>query len=337
MPKSLGELAKQFDCELIGDPGIVVERVASLDSASGDSLSFLSNPKFSRRLSSTKAAAVILRAGDAGACPAAALITDDPYAIYARIASVLHPAPSFIAGIHPSAVVAESAAVAASAQVAANAVIEAHAIVGEHTRIGAGAYVGPGCDIGDRCQLHANVTFVRAVKTGSRCVFHSGCIIGADGFGNAMTADGWVKVPQIGGVSIGDDVEIGACTSVDCGAIGDTVIEHGVRLDNQIQIGHNVRIGEHTAMAAGTAVAGSAVIGKRCLMAGMVGIAGHITIGDDVTVQGKAMVSRDIDKPGAYAGTFPVSPVRDWNRIVATVRRLFKLTERVSRLENHHK
>jgi UDP-3-O-[3-hydroxymyristoyl] glucosamine N-acyltransferase len=333
MPKSLGELAEEFDCELIGDPGIVVERVDSLDSSRRGALSFLSSSKFVGRLSSTQAAAVILRAEDADACPTAALITDDPYATYARIASVLHPPSSFTAGIHPSAVVDESATVAPSAQVAANAVIEGDAIIGEHARVGAGAYVGPGCRVGDHCRLHANVTFVRAVKTGLRCVFHSGCVIGADGFGNAMTSDGWLKVPQIGGVSIGNDVEIGSCTTVDCGAIGDTVIEDGVRLDNQIQIGHNVRIGEHTAMAAGAAVAGSAVIGKRCLMAGMVGIAGHITIGDDVTVQGKAMVSRDILKPGAYAGTFPVSPVRDWNRIVAMVRRLFKLAERVSRLE----
>jgi UDP-3-O-[3-hydroxymyristoyl] glucosamine N-acyltransferase len=337
MPKSLGELAREFDCELIGDPDIVVERVDALDSSKGGALSFLSNSRFAGRLSSTLAAGVILRAEDAGECPTAALITDDPYATYARIAAVLHPASSFVAGIHPSAVVDEAATVAASAQVAANAVIDGNAVVGEHARVGAGAYVGPGCRVGDHCRLHANVTLVRAVKTGLRCVFHSGCVIGADGFGNAMTRDGWIKVPQLGGVSIGSDVEIGSCTTVDCGAIGDTVIENGVRLDNQIQIGHNVRIGEHTAMAAGVAVAGSAVIGKRCLMAGMVGVAGHITIGDDVTVQGKAMVSRDILKPGAYAGTFPVSPVREWNRIVAMVRRLFKLTERVSRLEKQKK
>jgi UDP-3-O-[3-hydroxymyristoyl] glucosamine N-acyltransferase len=337
MPKSLGELAQQFDCELIGDPGIVVERVDALDSPRSGALSFLSNSRFAGRLSSTQAAAVILRAEDAAGCPTAALITDDPYATYARIAAVLHPPSSFAAGIHPSAVVDESATVAPSAQVAANAVIEGNAVIGEHARVGAGSYVGPGCHIGDHCRLHANVTLVRAVKTGSRCVFHSGCVIGADGFGNAMTADGWVKVPQIGGVSIGNDVEIGSCTTVDCGAIGDTVLEDGVRLDNQIQIGHNVRIGEHTAMAAGVAVAGSAHIGERCLLAGMVGVAGHITIGDDVTVQGKAMVSRDLLKPGAYAGTFPVSPVREWNRIVAMVRRLFRLAERVSRLEKQNK
>jgi UDP-3-O-[3-hydroxymyristoyl] glucosamine N-acyltransferase len=337
MPKSLGELAQQFDCELIGDPGIVVERVDALDSPRAGALSFLSNSKFAGRLSLTQAAAVILRAEDAAGCPTAALITDDPYATYARIAAVLYPPSSFAAGIHPSAVVDEAATVAPSAQVAANAVIEGNAVIGEHTRVGAGSYVGPGCNIGDHCRLHANVTLVRAVKTGSRCIFHSGCVIGADGFGNAMTADGWVKVPQIGGVNIGNDVEIGSCTTVDCGAIGDTVLEDGVRLDNQIQIGHNVRIGEHTAMAAGVAIAGSAVIGKRCLMAGMVGIAGHITIGDDVTVQGKAMVSRDLPKAGAYAGTFPVSRVREWNRIVAMVRRLFKLAERVSRLEKQSK
>jgi UDP-3-O-[3-hydroxymyristoyl] glucosamine N-acyltransferase len=249
------------------------------------------------------------------------------------MAAVIRPAPEIKPGVHPSAVVAESAAVADSACIGANAVVEDGATIGENSCIGAGSFVGPDCVIGSDCRLHANVTIVRNVRIGDRCIFHSGSVIGADGFGNAMTADGWVKVPQVGGVTIGNDVEIGSCTTVDCGAIDDTVIEDGVRLDNQIQIAHNVHVGEHTAMATGVAVAGSAIIGKRCLLAGMVGVAGHITICDDVTVNGKAMVSKNITEPGAYASMFPIEPVSDWNRRVAKFRRLDKLMQRVTKLE----
>jgi UDP-3-O-[3-hydroxymyristoyl] glucosamine N-acyltransferase len=185
--------------------------------------------------------------------------------------------------------------------------------------------------------LHANVTFVRNVVTGDRCIFHSGSVVGADGFGNAMTDEGWVKVPQFGGVRIGNDVEVGSSTTIDCGAIDDTIIENGVRLDNQIQIGHNVHIGEHTAMASSVAVAGSAIIGKRCMLAGMVGVAGHITMCDDVIINGKGMVSKNITEPGAYASNFPVEGARIWNRKVAMFRRIDKLLGRVSKLEKNSK
>ena len=333
MPISLGELATRFDCELVGDPDVMIDDVAALANADSSSLSFLSGSKFKKRLSSTKAAAVILRPEDVDDCPTASLVSDNPYASYARMAAAIRPATAIKSGVHPSAVVAESATVAESACIGANAVIEEGVTIGENSSVGAGSVVGPDCIIGSDCRLHANVTFVRKVSVGDRCIFHSGSVIGADGFGNAMTPDGWVKVPQLGGVRIGDDVEIGSCTSVDCGAIDDTVIANGVRLDNQIQIGHNVHIGEHTAMAAGVAVAGSAHVGERCLLAGMVGVAGHITICDDVVVNGKGMVSKDISKPGAYASNFPIEPVGDWNRQVARVRRLAKLNERVNELE----
>lgn len=333
MPVSLGELATRFDCELVGDPGVIVDNVAGLASAGPRSLSFLSSSNFARHLSSTKAAAVILRAEDADACPAARLINDNPYAAYARMAAVIHPPVRPEPGIHPTAAIDDAVEVAASAYVGANAVIEAGTVVGEHAAVGPGCFVGPNCRIGEHTRLHANVTFVRDVAVGRRCIFHSGCVIGADGFGNALTPEGWIKVPQFGGVRIGDDVEIGSCTSVDCGAIDDTVIGNGVRLDNQIQIGHNVQIGDHTAMAASCAIAGSAIVGKRCMFAGMVGMAGHIEVCDDVVVNGKGMISKSIMKPGAYASNFPIDPVRDWNRNVAMVRRLGKLTDRVSKLE----
>ena len=210
-------------------------------------------------------------------------------------------------------------------------------VIGENSYIGPGAVVGPDCVVGNGCRLHANVTFVRNVAIGDRCIIHSGTVVGADGFGNAMTDEGWVKVPQFGGVRIGSDVEVGSGTTIDCGAIEDTVIENGVRLDNQIQIGHNVHIGEHTAMAASVGVAGSVKIGKRCLLAGMVGVAGHITMCDDVIINGKGMVSKDITEPGAYASSFPVEGVRTWNRRVAMFRRIDKLLGRVSKLEKDNK
>jgi UDP-3-O-[3-hydroxymyristoyl] glucosamine N-acyltransferase len=249
------------------------------------------------------------------------------------MAAVIHPQPDFEPGVHPSAVVAASATIARSAQIGANAVVADDVRIGDGSCIGAGAVVGPGCYIGAACRLHANVTFVRNVRIGDRCIFHSGAVIGADGFGNAMTPEGWVKVPQVGGVVVGDDVEVGACTTIDCGAIDDTVIGNGVRLDNQIQIGHNVHVGEHTAMAAGVAVAGSARIGKRCMLAGMVGVAGHISICDDVVVNGKGMVTKNITEPGTYASMFAVEPVGVWNRQVARIRRLGRLGERIRKLE----
>lgn len=337
MPIRLGELAEQFDCELIGDPDVIVDAVGSLSNAGPSSLSFLSSSKFKKQLAATKAAAVILRAADAGDCPTAALVTDNPYARYAGMANVLCPPPVYEPGVHPSAVVAESAIIADTAHIAANAVVEDRARIGAYSSIGPGTVVGPDCVIGDNCRLHANVTFVRSVSVGDRCIFHSGSVFGADGFGNAMTPDGWVKVPQVGGVRIGNDVEIGSATTVDCGAIDDTIIEDGVRLDNQIQIAHNVHIGAHTAMATGCAIAGSARIGKRCMFAGMVGMAGHIEVCDDVIVNGKGMISRSITEPGVYASNFPIEPVRDWNRLVAKVRRLDKLIERVSKLEKDSK
>jgi len=337
VPISLGELAKRFDCELIGDPGVCVESVGSLSNAGPADLSFLAGSAFKKQLSSTKAAAVILHADDADDAPTAAIINDNPYACYARMAAVVCPSPVYEPGVHSSAVVAESAEVAPSAHIAANAVVEDNAVIGDNAYIGPGAVVGPDCVIGSGSRVLANATLVRSVTTGERCIFHSGAVIGSDGFGNATTPEGWVKVPQVGGVRIGDDVEIGACTSVDCGAIDDTVIENGVRIDNQIQIGHNVHLGEHTAIAASAAIAGSARIGKRCMIAGLAGIAGHIEICDDVTILGKGMVSKSINKPGAYASNFPVEDARTWNRRVASFRRLDKLLGRVSKLEKQDK
>jgi UDP-3-O-[3-hydroxymyristoyl] glucosamine N-acyltransferase len=296
-------------------------------------LSFLSGAAFKTQLATTQAAAVILRAADANDCPTACLIHDNPYACYARIADYLHPPAAIVAGIHERAAVAATAKVAASAQVDANATICDTAEVGDRCYIGSGSVVGPGCKVGADTRLLANVTLVRNVQMGRRCLIHSGAVLGSDGFGNAMTPDGWVKVPQIGGLQIGDDVEIGANSAVDLGAIGDTIIENGVRIDNLVHIAHNCRIGEHTAIAGQCGFAGSTTVGKRCMFAGQVGINGHITICDDTVVSGKAVVSKNITKPGVYSAAFPAEPVKEWNQKVARFRRIDKLIERVSKLE----
>jgi UDP-3-O-[3-hydroxymyristoyl] glucosamine N-acyltransferase len=333
MAISLGDLAIQFGCELIGDPSVEVSRVATLSGADRSSLSFLSNSSYRQLLGETKAAAVILRAADAPSCPVAALVAENPYLLYARAAALLHPLPDSTPGIHSSAVIADSATVAQSAQVAAQAVIGSDCVVGNGAVIGPGCILGDNCSVGDASRLVANVTLVQDVAIGARCILHPGCVIGSDGFGNAMSESGWVKVPQIGGVRIGNDVEIGANTTVDRGAIEDTVIGSGVRLDNLVQIGHNVHIGEHTAIAAMSGISGSCVVGKRCMIGGQSGTVGHVTICDDVIITGKTMVTKNIEKPGTYSGGFAAEEAGVWKRRVARFRRLDALADRLSAVE----
>jgi UDP-3-O-[3-hydroxymyristoyl] glucosamine N-acyltransferase len=333
MPISLGELATRFGCELDGDPDTIINELASLKNAGPGSLSFFSNTAFQEQLLSTKAAAVILRADAAAKSPTASLISDDPYTCYARMAAVVAPGPSLEPGVHASAVVAASARVSDSAQLGPNVVVEERAVIGDNVYIGPSCIIGTDCVVGNDCRLVAGVILARHVTLGQRGVFHPGVVLGSDGFGNAMTAEGWLKVPQLGGVRIGDDVEIGANSTVDCGALDDTVIEDGVRIDNNCMIAHNVQVGEHTAMAAMTGIAGSTIIGKRCMFAGQAGVVGHINICDDVVVSGQGMVSKDITEPGVYASSFPVEKVGDWNRKVARFRRIDSLVDRVRRLE----
>ncbi|TFG39784.1 MAG: UDP-3-O-(3-hydroxymyristoyl)glucosamine N-acyltransferase [Chromatiales bacterium] len=333
MPISLGDLATRFGCELIGDPETVIGGVASLQSANSESLTFLSSPSYKSLLPSTKAAAVVLRAEDAKECQVAALISDNPYATYARMAALVCPEPVFEPGIHAAAVVASSASVADSAHIAAGVVIGERSTIGEGSYVGPGTVIGPDCTVGDQCRLIANVTIVKRVKIGARGIFHPGAVIGSDGFGNAMTPDGWVKVPQLGGVIVGDDVEIGANTTIDCGAIEDTVIESGVRIDNLCHIGHNVRIGEHTAIAGLSGIAGSTTIGKRCMFAGQTAAVGHIQVCDDVVVMGKSYLSKNVTVAGVYGASFPAVNAKSWAKQLARFRRLGSLIDRVKNLE----
>jgi UDP-3-O-[3-hydroxymyristoyl] glucosamine N-acyltransferase len=318
---SLGELAVRYGLELRGEPEVRVSHVATLAQATDGSLSFLANSRYRRLLGSTRASAVVVTPSDADACPVAALVDRNPYLAYARIATLMYPVAPVTAGVHPSAVVATTANVAPSAAIGPFCVVEAGAIIGERVKVGAGSTILAGARIGDDTQLMPRVTLYAGVTIGARCLLHSGAVIGADGFGFAADAGTWFKVPQVGSVQIGDDVEIGANTTIDRGAIGDTIVENGAILDNQIQVGHNVVIGAHTAIAACTGISGSTTIGQRCLIGGMVGFAGHLTIADDVTVTGCSLVSASIRKSGSYSSGMPTVETRAWRRMVANLRR----------------
>jgi len=333
MSITLGEIATRLGCELSGDPGTPVASVATLSCATEGTISFFANSAYEEALRSTGASAVILREADLDKCPASALISTNPYLIFAHVAQLLYPDKAASPGIHAQANVADSAKVANTAHVAANAYIDADTEIGEHVYVGPGAVVGPRCRVGGQSRLMANCTLVQDVTIGLRSIIHSGAVIGSDGFGNAMSDQGWVKVKQVGGVIIGDDVEIGCNTTVDRGAIGDTIIENGVRLDNLIQIAHNVRIGEHTAMAGMTGIAGSTIIGKRCLFAGKAASVGHIRICDDVVVAAQTYVSKDISEPGVYTASFPAEKDKTWKRKAARFRRIEDIMRRIKALE----
>lgn len=333
MSLTLGEIAARFGCELRGDPERRIARVGTLAGAGADALAFLANPAYRDRLRETAAAAVVLEAGHAGDCPVDALIASDPYATYARIAGLLYPPPRVEPGIGPGAVVDPSAEVDPAAHVGANAVVGARSRIGARVSLGPGAVVGDDCALGADTRLAAGVTLGAGVRMGARCTVQSGAVIGADGFGYARTEEGWLRVPQVGGVVVGDDVEIGANTTIDRGAIEDTVIGDGVILDNLVQIGHNVRVGAHTAMAAMAGIAGSAVVGERCMLGGKAGVVGHVTICDDVILAGRCTVTTDIDRPGMYGSALPHDAMPAFRRNALRFRRLDAFAKRLRALE----
>ncbi len=319
---SLGELAVRFGLKLKGEPGLKVHGVATLSHARAGTLSFLANSRYRRALRTTQATAVLVSEADAAQCSVAALIDPNPYLAYSRIATLLYPEVAEPAAVHASAVVAAGAKVSPSASIGPLCVIEDDAEIGERVRLGPGCIVHRGARIGADSLLTSHVTLYAGASIGKRCILHAGCVVGADGFGFAADRGTWVKVPQVGSVRIGDDVEIGANTTIDRGAIDDTVVEDGVKLDNQIQVGHNVVIGAHTAIAACTGISGSTSIGKRCMIGGMVGFAGHLTIADDVTITGCSLVSASLHEAGSYSSGMPTVATRRWRRMVAQLRRL---------------
>jgi len=333
MAATLGELAARFGCELVGDPALVIRRVGTLTSASGDAITFLANSQYKNQLKSTHAGAVILAPADRAACPVACLVHREPYLIYARIATSLHPEPVAAPGVHTTAVVAASARIAPTAEVDAHAVIGGDCNVGDGAVIGAGTVLGAGVTVGAATRIGPKVTLLHGVRIGARCIVHPGVVVGADGFGFAPDHGAWQKIPQIGGVVIGDDVEIGANTTIDRGTIEDTVIEDGVKLDNLVQVAHNARLGAHTIMAAMSGVAGSTKVWKRCMIGGGTVMTNSLTICDDVTFTFRSVVTRSVDEPGTYSGHLPAEETAKWRKNAVRFRNLDEMAERLAKAE----
>jgi UDP-3-O-[3-hydroxymyristoyl] glucosamine N-acyltransferase len=328
---SAAELAERFGLELQGDGAVRVHGVGTLARAQAGQLAFLANSKYRSQLVESQASVITMRAEDATGHTGTVLVARDPYAAFARMSALFEPRPLRPAGIHASADIAADAHVDPSAHVGA------FVSIGPRSRVEAGAVIGPGCVIGDDCvvgagsELVARVTLVTRVRLGQRVTVHAGAVLGAAGFGLAMEAGKWLNVPQLGGVVIGDDCEIGANTTIDRGAIEDTVLEEDVRLDNQIQIGHNAFIGAHTAMAGCAAVAGSARIGRYCLIGGGAGVLGHLEVCDKVMVTAMSLVTHSIREPGEYSSGTPLMDNRSWRKNAARFKQLDALARRIGR------
>lgn len=330
---TLAGIVERLGGELVGDGGIAVRQVATVEKALPDTITFLANERYLPHLKSTTAGAVIVGEALRGALVIPYIVAANPYSYFARVSALLNPEPEAAPGFHPSAVIHPTAVIGEGVEIGPCAVIEEGVVIAAHVRIGAGCYIGAHSSIGEHGHLYANVTIYKQCSIGARTIIHSGVVIGADGFGIAMDEGRWLKIPQIGGVSIGVDVEIGANTTIDRGAIEDTVIEDGVKLDNQIQIAHNVHIGAHTAIAACVGIAGSSRVGRYCRIGGASGIAGHLSISDQVEISAHTLVTKSITEPGTYTGAYPFEVNRDWRRNAASLRNLAELTERVRALE----
>jgi UDP-3-O-[3-hydroxymyristoyl] glucosamine N-acyltransferase len=333
MGLALGELARRLGGELHGDPACVITSVASLRQAGPGAISFLANRVYRKYLSATRASAVILDAAFALACPTATITVTNPYAAYARAAALLSSPPSLRRGVHPSAVIGAGCEIAPSAWVGPHCVIEDGTALAAGAQLYGGCHIGRDSRIGADCVLHANVVVCHGVRIGERVVLHPGVVIGSDGFGLAHEHGRWLKVPQLGGVSIGNDVEIGAGSTIDRGALDDTIIEDGVKLDNQVQVAHNVWIGAHTAIAACVGIAGSASIGGHCSIGGGAGILGHLEISDHVVITAMTLVTKSITRPGVYSSGVPAQENAVWNRNIARFRRLDRLARKMRKIE----
>ena len=329
----LGEIADKIGAQLHGDADCAINAIRPLQSAKAGDLSFLNNPKYQKFLSNTRASAVILSPEAQVHCRGHALVMDNPYVGYAKAATLFATTPLAEPGIHSSAVVADKCQIDPAAQICANAVIGLGVVIGARSIIGAGCVISDNVSIGEDTILYPNVTIYHQVRIGSRVVINSGAVIGADGFGIAKHEGQWLKIPQLGTVVLEDDVEIGANTTIDRGALDDTVIGRGVKLDNQIQVGHNVTIGENTAIAACSGISGSVDIGKNCMISGMVGFTGHFKVADNVMITGQTMVSKGIDKPGVYSSGTVMEPHASWKKNAVRFRQLDDLAKRINQLE----
>jgi len=327
-----------LDVKVVGDGALSIEKISTIDKANSNHITFLANAKYKKHLVDCSAGAVILAESELDAWQGAALVMSNPYVGFALVAQILDDTPQQSMNIHPSAVVSESAQIAENCSIAANAVIEADAIIEQGVQIGAGCFVGQGTIVKENSRVWPNTTIYHGVDIGKNCIIHANSVIGADGFGYApQSIDGdqhWIKIPQLGGVTIGDNTEIGSSTTIDRGAIDNTVIGQGVIIDNQIQIGHNVVIGDYTAIAAGTMIAGSTKIGRNVTIGGVCAISGHLTIVDKTFITGRSFIMKDIKEAGVYSSGMPATTNKEWRNNTARYRKLTELFDRVKKLEN---
>jgi UDP-3-O-[3-hydroxymyristoyl] glucosamine N-acyltransferase len=330
---TLYELSQLLGLELSGAPEVQITGIATLEKAEPGQLSFYHNPLYHPDLLRTRASAVILRAEDAPSCPAACLLSPNPYAAYAMVSSLFIRPERSEQGVHGSAVVDPSASLPADVMLGPHVVVGAGTSIEADVQIGANTVIGKNCRIGAGTRIHANVTLYDDVSIGCRAIVHSGAVLGSDGFGFAPAGERYLKIAQLGGVRIGDDVEIGAATTIDRGALDDTVIEDGVKIDNQVQIAHNVRVGANTILCGCSAIAGSSVIGKNCIIAGAVGIINHVTLCDGVTVTAMSLVNRSITEPGVYSSGTGLSDSSSWKKNIVRFRQLDEIWRRLVRLE----
>lgn len=337
MHVTIADIVASLGGECVGDDGIVIDGLGTLERAGATTIAFLANPRYQAQLSTTQAGCVIVAESlrDQAASRGAAIVTPDPYLYYARLTQwwVKRTRPAATPGIHPSAVIEDGAVIDASASVGALAHIGAWARIGAQVRIGAQASIGRGASIGAHTRIAPRVVIADGCQLGARCIVNAGAVIGADGFGFAPDNGRWEKIEQLGSVRIGDDVEIGANTCIDRGALDDTVIEDGVKLDNLIQIGHNVHIGAHSALAGCVGVAGSTRIGAHCTVGGAGMILGHLQLADHVHISAATVVMRSISKPGHYSGVFPIDDNATWEKNAATLRHLHEMRARLRTLE----
>ena len=330
----LADIAARFGGQVLGDAGVLIHQIATLESAQDGHLSFLASSKYRAHLAATQASAVIVGVADAAATQLPRIVVDNPYLYFAKVSAFLNPPPPVVPGIHPSAVIGENAQIDTTAHIAAHVVIGAAVRVGAGSVIMSGCNIGAGTRIGNDARLYPNVVVYHDCVLGNRLIAHSGAVIGADGFGMAMDQERWLKIPQIGRVIVGDDVEIGANTTIDRGALDDTVIGDGVKLDNQIQVAHNVRIGAHTAIAGCVGIAGSTTIGHHCRIGGSAGILGHLNIADHVEISSFTLIGKSISKSGSYTGIFPFSSNDDWRKNAVHLRHLDELADKIKMLQH---
>lgn len=333
MQRTLKELTELLNGQLLGDADVVISSIATLKNAEPNQISFLDNLKYRAQMINTRAGAVILKQAYSEECPVNAIVVDNPYLAYAKVAELFSSRKVPKAGIHPTAVIGDNCQIDDSVAIGPRVVIGDNVILKANVIIDAGSVIGDNCQIGQGTRLFANVTLYENIIIGERCCFHSGAVIGADGFGLANDRGRWHRVPQLGRVIIGNDVDVGANTAIDRGAIEDTRLDDGVKLDNLIQIGHNVQIGAHTAIAGCTGIAGSTKVGKHCLIGGAACITGHIEIGDQVFISGMTGVRNSIDAPGLYSSALSAMPEHQWRKNVVRLKKLDELSRRVKKLE----